>query len=474
MFRKPLTPLKFGRPFSNTNEVQSVKFSYFGSDGIRGQFGEHPITSAFMRSLGFAISKVLTRSSLLLKCFIAKDGRTSGDAIETALVQGLEEAEAVVTLGGILPSPAVSFHTAQGDFDVGICVTASHNPASHNGVKLFDRNGCKLVDAVQKQIETLLLKADGARSKKTLAAGRAKVAPDAADDYARFCLASLPADIDFSGLKLVLDAANGAAAAIAPNIFAKLGAEVITIGTSPDGDNINEGCGALYPGPLVDKVQQTGALLGIALDGDGDRLLLTDENGVLLDGDDLLFIIATHLKRQGRLAGGVVGTQITNSGLVKAFDDIGIPFARSKIGDRHVLALMQEKGWQLGGEKSGHVIWLDLLPSSDGILTALKVISAWRCDQSVNRLALSQLCRGWQRRPTATLNVVPPDTTDPDAANAAITNTKASLGTDGYVLIRASGTENLIRILVEANEITQAKQAAQELAGIVSKYGFAT
>lgn len=450
-----------------------MKTGYFGSDGIRGTFDEHPITAAFMRSLGFIIGCALEHSEQHLKCFIAKDTRASGDIIEDALLQGLRKAGAAVTLGGILPSAAVAFHVIRGGFDVGICVTASHNLASHNGVKLFDRKGCKLDDATQDKIEALLLK-DSSKAPAAVG-GEVTVANDAAKQYADFCLASLPPSYaDFSGLKLVLDAANGALAVIAPDVFAALGAEIITIGTSPNGHNINEDCGVFHPEVLAAKVQQTGADLGIALDGDGDRLLLIDEQGVIFDGDDMLFIIATHLKRQGLLRGGVVGTQTTNSGLVSALTAMDIPFARAKIGDRHVVSLMKNNGWRLGGEQSGHLIMLDLLPSSDGILTALKVISVWRGAKSGDEHSLRQLNAGWQRRPTASLNLVPPDTTDTDAAKAAIAGIKASLGEDGLVLIRASGTENLIRILVEADELAQAEGIAKALADVIGQYGFAT
>ena len=456
-----------------------MSVNYFGSDGIRGPFGTHPITSSFMQMLGFAVGKARRRHpDKPPRCFIAGDGRASGHAIEAALVAGLGKVGAHIALAGILPTPAVAFHMAQGDFDVGICITASHNAADHNGVKLFNQNGHKLTDADQDQIVQQCVER-GAPENEASAPVNAQVAQadapqmlqmaDAAERYVDFCINSLPSGVDLSGLHLVLDTANGAASAIAPKIFTALGVKITAIGASSNGENINQNCGALYPETLIAKIREVRADCGVALDGDGDRLILADQNGALLDGDDLLFMIATHLQQKNALQGGVVGTETTNSGLARAFAAQGIPFERAQVGERHVLERMQAKGWKLGGEQSGHLVLLDQLPSSDGILTAIQLLSAWQA----SGLTLAELSAGWQRVTTATLNVAPVPVVDAEAARAAIADIEQALGPNGRILVRPSGTEDRIRILVEAESHTQAEQKATQLAEVIRRFGFA-
>ena len=287
--------------------------------------------------------------------------------------------------------------------------------------------------------------------------------------YADFCINSLPSGVDLSGLHLVLDTANGAASAIAPKIFTALGVKITAIGASSNGESINQNCGALYPETLIAKIREVRADCGVALDGDGDRLILADQNGALLDGDDLLFMIATHLQQKNALQGGVVGTETTNSGLARAFAAQGIPFERAQVGERHVLERMQAKGWKLGGEQSGHLVLLDQLPSSDGILTAIQLLSAWQA----SGLTLAELSAGWQRVTTATLNVAPVPVVDAEAAHAAIADIEQALGPNERILVRPSGTEDRIRILVEAESHTQAEQKATQLAEVIRRFGFA-
>ncbi len=441
---------------------------YFGTDGVRGRVGEHPITPQFMMHLGYAAGKVLA-GSVQTKgerpaVLIGKDTRISGYMLESALEAGLIAAGIDVYLAGPVPTPAVAYLTRALRLQAGVVISASHNPFEDNGIKFFSGGGSKLPDEVELAIEAELDKPMHTNASDAL--GKARRIDDAAGRYIEFCKSTFPADMDLRGMKIVVDSAHGAAYHIARPVFHELGADVVAIGAEPDGRNINDGYGATKPGNLQKAVVEHKADLGIALDGDGDRLVMVDAQGELYDGDQLMYIIARQRHAQGTLKGGVIGTLMTNLAFEHAMQQLGIPFERARVGDRYVMELLQQKGWQLGGENSGHIICLDRHTTGDGIISALQVLQALRA----NRQTLEQAVAGLTLYPQVLLNVrvakgvdCTADTRVRDAVKAAET----ALGGEGRVLLRPSGTEPLLRVMVEGKENGLVRQWAETIAQTV-------
>lgn len=432
---------------------------YFGTDGIRGRVGQYPITPEFVLKLGWAIGKVLSRSghgSVL----IGKDTRISGYMFESVLEAGLSAAGVDVKLLGPMPTPGVAYLTRTFHADAGIVISASHNPYHDNGIKFFSAEGMKLPDELEQAIEETI------DEEMTTAPelGRVQRINDAAGRYIEFCKGTFPSDLNLKGLKLVVDCANGATYHIAPNVFAELGAEVVAVGVEPDGTNINVDCGSTKPQVLADAVLEHKADLGIALDGDGDRLIMVDEKGEIVDGDELLFIMAAG-SHKGRPE-GVVGTLMTNLGMEVALKQLGIGFERAAVGDRFVLERMQKLGWRIGGESSGHLICLEKSTTGDGIIAALSVLAILVQEGKT----LSELKQGMTKYPQTMINVETADgkkVVDSYAVVAAVTAAEKELGDRGRVLLRPSGTEPLVRVMVEGESASQIDPIAQQLAGVV-------
>jgi len=433
---------------------------YFGTDGIRGRAGEPPITADFMVKLGRAAGRVFARDAGAT-VLIGKDTRISGYMLESALEAGLVSAGADVRLLGPMPTPAVAYLTRQFCASAGIVISASHNPYWDNGIKFFDGNGEKLADEVELAIESQLDVADlGA-----MRIGKAARIDDAAGRYAAACKAVAPG-LDLRGLRLVLDCAHGAAYHIAPGVFADLGADVFAIGVNPDGLNINQDCGATHTQTLRAAVIERGADLGIAFDGDGDRVQMIDHEGNLADGDDLLYILARDAQRRGVLRGPVVGTLMTNFGVERALGDLGLEFLRANVGDRYVLQMLRQHGGMLGGEASGHILCLDSGPSGDGIVSALLVLEALRRAQQT----LAQARVGLQRVPQIMINVQVsggPALVARAPVQAALARVEAQLRGRGRVVLRASGTEPLVRVTVEGENREEVQRLADFLADAV-------
>lgn len=443
---------------------------YFGTDGVRGRVGEGPITPEFVMRLGYAAGRVLTGFDSNLApgahpaVLIGKDTRISGYMLESALQAGLSAAGVDVLLTGPLPTPAVAYLTRALRAQAGIVISASHNPFEDNGIKFFSADGSKLPDAVELAIEAELDKPMHVMPSAQL--GKARRINDAAGRYVEFCKSTFPNQMDLRGLKIVLDCAHGATYHVAPDVFHELGAEIILIGNQPDGLNINDGCGSTHPRALCDKVMQHGADLGIAFDGDGDRVVMVDAAGNLLDGDQLLYIIAAQRKQAGLLGGGVVGTLMSNLGFEHALAKLDIPFTRAKVGDRYVLELLNEKGWLVGGENSGHILCLDKHSSGDGIISALQVLHAVRASGKT----LQTLASGLTLYPQVLVNVTVKQRIDLDGnANirAAVASAESELNGSGRVLLRASGTEPKVRVMVEGQQRAQVEALAQQIADVV-------
>ena len=445
---------------------------YFGTDGVRGRVGEEPITPEFVMHLGYAAGKVLVgegkahRSGDHPAVLIGKDTRISGYMLESALQAGLSAAGVDVYLAGPMPTPAVAYLTRALRLSAGIVISASHNSFEDNGIKFFSADGDKLPDTTERAIEARLEEPIACAPSAKL--GKAWRVNDAAGRYIEFCKSTCPGALDLRGLKLVLDCAHGATYHIARHVFHELGADVVAIGNQPDGLNINEGCGAVHPEGLLLAVREHGAHYGIAFDGDGDRLVMVDGAGNAYDGDQLVYVIAAHRRRLGTLAGGVVGTQMTNLALEHALGLLGIPFARAKVGDRYVLELLLEKGWMLGGENSGHIICLDKHTTGDGIVSALQVL--WAVRES--RQPLAALASPVELYPQILINVRVPERFDfqraPDV-RAALEAAEDDLHGQGRVLLRASGTEPLIRVMVEGRSRGQVQQWAEAIAHSVEQ-----
>ncbi|WP_394516888.1 phosphoglucosamine mutase [Pantoea sp. SGAir0175] len=436
---------------------------YFGTDGIRGKVGEAPITPDFVLKLGFAAGKVLARSGSR-KVLIGKDTRISGYMLESALEAGLAAAGLSAAFTGPMPTPAIAYLTRTFRAEAGIVISASHNPFDDNGIKFFSAEGTKLPDDVEAAIELELEKPLTCVESAEL--GRASRIVDAAGRYIEFCKGTFPSELSLNGLKIVVDCANGATYHIAPNVLRELGAKVIAIGVQPDGMNINKECGATDLRQLQQRVLDEKADLGLAYDGDGDRIMMVDHLGQKVDGDQILYIIAREALRQGQLRGGVVGTLMSNMGLELALKQLGIPFTRAKVGDRYVLEKMQEKGWRMGAENSGHVILLDKISTGDGIVASLQVLTAI----VRNHMSLHDLCSGMKMLPQVLVNVRFNGSHDPlesDSVKAAAAEVEKTLAGRGRVLLRKSGTEPLIRVMVEGEDEAQVTELAHKIADAV-------
>ena len=436
---------------------------YFGTDGIRGPVGTPPITADFVLKLGWAAGKTFSPSGGG-NILIGKDTRISGYLFESALEAGLASAGVHVTMLGPMPTPAVAYLTRAVSADAGIVISASHNPFSDNGIKFFSSEGRKLPDEVELEIERLIDEPMTTVASADL--GKADRMNDAVGRYVEFCKTTFPKSLNLKQMKLVVDCAHGATYKIAPAVFQELGAQVIAIGCSPDGLNINEGFGATSPEALAERVVQEGADLGIALDGDGDRLVMVDHLGEVVDGDELFLIIALHQQAKGLLTGGVVGTLMSNLGLEVALKDRGIAFARAQVGDRYVVAKLLQEGWHLGGEGSGHILCLDQATTGDGVVSALQVLRAIT-DQGKT---LADLKGAMTKFPQVMINV-PANSAKVMANNAvqsAVRDVGAVLGDKGRVLLRPSGTEPLIRVMVEGEDAPQVKRVAAQLAAVVA------
>ena len=438
---------------------------YFGTDGIRGLVGKAPITPDFALKLGWAAGKVFAQHGNK-KVLIGKDTRISGYMLETALEAGLISAGVDVGLLGPMPTPGISYLTKTFRADAGIVISASHNPYYDNGIKFFSREGTKLPDEIEHEIEAMLEQEMTCVESEQL--GKAFRINDAAGRYIEFCKSRFFQD-SLRGMKIVVDSANGATYHIAPDVFSELGAEVLPIFNQPNGLNINKDCGATKTQALQKIVVAEQADLGIALDGDGDRLIMVDDKGVEVDGDEIVFIIARHALKQGQLKGGVVGTLMSNLGLEVALKNLSIPFKRAKVGDRYVMELLKENGWNIGGESSGHVINLEHIPTGDGIIAAIQVLTA----VVETGMKLSDLKAGMEKYPQTLINV------RVDAGKApleqaevqqAIEEGEAELGDEGRILIRKSGTEPLIRVMAEGKNEQRINEVAEKIAEKVKAF----
>ena len=444
---------------------------YFGTDGVRGRVGEPPITPELILRLGHAAGRVLAAQSAhrpgeTPAVLIGKDTRISGYLMEAALESGLSAAGVDVYLSGPLPTPAVAYLTRALRLSAGIVISASHNPFEDNGIKFFSAAGTKLPDAVEHAIERAMDEPITCVASKDL--GKAFRVNDAAGRYIEFCKSTFPNELDLKGLKIVVDCAHGAAYHVAPPVFHELGAEVIAVGNEPDGININAKVGATYPRTLQAAVVEHGADLGIALDGDGDRLVMVDAEGRAYDGDQLLYVIALDYWRRGVITGGIVGTLMSNLGFEQALTRRGIAFARAAVGDRYVLELMQQKKWMIGGENSGHIICLDKHTTGDAIVAALAVLRALREQNATldavtsdaplfpQRLINVPIRRGFEWGAS-------------DAIQRAERDAVAALDGSGRVLLRPSGTESVLRVMVEARDADVADRCAQGIAEVVAK-----
>lgn len=440
---------------------------YFGTDGIRGKVGDSPITPDFVLKLGWAAGKVLARHGSR-KIIIGKDTRISGYMLESALEAGLAAAGLSASFTGPMPTPAVAYLTRTFRAEAGIVISASHNPYYDNGIKFFSIDGTKLPDEVEEAIEAEMEKPITCVESAEL--GRANRIVDAAGRYIEFCKGTFPNENNLNGLKVVVDCAHGATYHIAPNVFRELGAEVITIGCDPTGININDECGATDVRMLQKRVLEEGADVGLAFDGDGDRIIMVDHQGFKVDGDQILYIIAREALRQGQLRGGAVGTLMSNMGLEIALKQLGIPFVRAKVGDRYVLEKLQEKGWRLGAENSGHIILLDKTTTGDGIVAGLQVLSA----MVRNHMTLHDLCSGMKLLPQILVNVRFTGSHDPLQTPEVQSVAKAveeELAGKGRVLLRKSGTEPLIRVMVEGENEEQVTAMANRIADAVKHVG---
>ena len=436
---------------------------YFGTDGVRGKVGTYPITPDFALKLGWAAGKVLA-SQGSRTVLIGKDTRISGYMLESALEAGLAAAGLTAAFTGPMPTPAVAYLTRTFRLEAGIVISASHNPYYDNGIKFFSSQGTKLPDDIEEAIEAMLDQPMDCVESADL--GKASRISDAAGRYIEFCKSTFPPHLGLDGYKIVVDCANGATYHIAPNVLRELGAEVIEIGTDPNGININEKCGATDVKALQEKVLETKADVGLAYDGDGDRIMMVDHLGNKVDGDQILFIIAREALRSGQLKGGVVGTLMSNMSLEIALKMLGVPFVRANVGDRYVLEKMVEHGWTLGGENSGHIIIADKNTTGDGIIASLAVLSA----MVQHRLSLNELASAVKLFPQVLINVRFAGGANPlesEAVKAVAADVEKRLEGKGRILLRKSGTEPLIRVMVECEDGVLAKQCAEEIAEAV-------
>ncbi|MHB1116471.1 phosphoglucosamine mutase [Sideroxydans sp.] len=441
---------------------------YFGTDGVRGKVGEHPITPQFVMHLGYAAGKVLAKAEHSRgerpAVLIGKDTRISGYMLESALEAGLIAAGIDVYLAGPVPTPAVAYLTRALRLQAGVVISASHNPFEDNGIKFFSGNGTKLPDEVEHAIEAAL--DEPMQTNASDALGKAKRLDDAVGRYIEFCKSTFPNEMDLRGMRIVVDCAHGATYHIARHVFHELGAEVIAIGAEPNGLNINDGYGATKPQNLQKAVVEHKADIGIALDGDGDRLVMVDASGKLYDGDQLLYVIARQHHAEGTMKGGVVGTLMTNLAFEHAMQHLGIPFMRAKVGDRYVMEMLQQQGWQLGGENSGHIICLDKHSTGDGIVSALQVLHALR----MKKQTLAEAAGDLHMYPQVLINVKmakKEDLSNHAKVKHAVETAEIMLDGKGRVLLRPSGTEPLLRVMVEGEDGVKVKLCAEKIAEAV-------
>jgi phosphoglucosamine mutase len=441
-----------------------VSRKYFGTDGIRGRVGEYPVTPEFMLKLGWAAGRVLgtQRNDRVI---IGKDTRISGYMFESALEAGLSAAGVDILLLGPMPTPAVAYLTRTLHACAGIVISASHNAFADNGIKFFSAEGAKLPDEVELAIEAELDKPMTTVESNRL--GKAKRVSDAGGRYIEFCKSTIPLSLSLNGIKVAIDCANGATYDVAPNVFDELGADVVAIGVEPDGLNINRDCGSTHPGRLQQTVLQQQADVGIALDGDGDRIIMVDHRGELVDGDELLYIIAMSRLQGGGLGGGVVGTLMSNLGLEHALLSHNIAFERANVGDRYVLERLTETGSLIGGESSGHIICLDRTTTGDGIVSALQVLAA----MVKSGKSLHELKTGMKKYPQRMINVPVSGKVDLENAPAvqqAVRSAEQRMAGRGRVLLRPSGTEPVVRVMVEGEDEQQVREEAEQLASVVA------
>ena len=438
---------------------------YFGTDGIRGRVGQFPITPEFMLKLGWAAGMAFRRMGAC-RILVGKDTRISGYMFESALEAGISAAGADVMLLGPMPTPAIAYLTRTFHAEAGIVISASHNPHYDNGIKFFSGKGTKLPDEIEQMIEELLdTPMTVAESEKL---GKVSRINDAAGRYIEFCKSSVPTSTSFAGQKVVIDCAHGATYKVAPSVFRELGAQVVVLSAQPDGLNINKDCGSTHTEALQAAVVAEKADLGIAFDGDGDRVLMVDHTGAVVDGDELLYIIASDLQERGRLQGGVVGTLMSNLGLELALAELNIPFVRANVGDRYVIAELLERDWQIGGENSGHIVCFQHTTTGDAIIAALQVLLALRR----RGVSLCEIRQKLRKCPQVLVNVrfgggVDP-VTHPSVQEACARVTEEMAGR-GRVLLRKSGTEPLVRVMVEGEDETQVRNYADELAKLVAE-----
>ena len=439
--------------------------TYFGTDGIRGTVGQPPMTAEFCLQLGWTIGKMFARQGSG-QVLIGKDTRVSCYMLESALEAGLLSAGADVGLTGPMPTPALAYLTRTLRAAAGIVISASHNPYRDNGIKIFDRNGNKLDDGREAEIEKQL--AAEMTSAASDGLGKAVRIGDVAGRYIEFCKSTVPRGFRLQGLHIVLDCAHGATYHVAPGVFEELGARITVIGASPDGFNINRDRGSSHPEQLAKQVAAVGADLGIAFDGDGDRVVMVDHKGEVVDGDELLYLIALQRQRQGNLGGGVVGTLMSNAGLERSLQALEIPFIRSDVGDRYVLELLRQKGWMLGGESSGHILCLDLTTTGDGIVAALQALTL----MVESRKTLHELKGGMRKLPQVSINVDLNGASSAEVfsrASLALQSKEQALGNRFRVLVRPSGTEPVLRVTVEGEDRLEVAGVAEELAGTVQQ-----
>ena len=440
--------------------------THFGTDGIRGTVGQDPITPDFMLRLGHAVGRVLRRGAARPTVLIGKDTRISGYMIESSLEAGFASAGVDVLLSGPLPTPGVAYLTRALRLDLGVVISASHNPFADNGVKFFSARGEKLPDDWEREVEAMLLQAPQWVDSAGL--GKARRLSDAAGRYIEFCKGTVPHSLSLRGMKLVVDAAHGAAYHVAPDVFHELGASVVTIGCSPDGLNINDGVGATAPQALVRAVAEHRADYGIALDGDADRLQMVDAQGRLFNGDELLYVMVADRIGQRAAVPGVVGTLMTNMAVEQALARLGVGLVRAKVGDRYVLEELSARGWQLGGESSGHLLALDRHTTGDGIVSALQILHAVRRSGRT----LDHLLDGVALFPQTMINVRLRDGGDWQRSaelGDARQNAERELGSSGRILIRASGTEPVLRVMVEARDAALGRRCAESMAAAAAR-----
>jgi phosphoglucosamine mutase len=439
------------------------KKRYFGTDGIRGRVGDGAITPEFVLKLGWAIGRVLAKENNS-KVLIGKDTRISGYMFESALEAGLSAAGVDIYLLGPMPTPAIAYLTRTFHAQAGIVISASHNPYHDNGIKFFSNEGTKLPDAIELEIEAMI--DEPLTTVESIMLGKAHRIDDARGRYIEFCKSTVPLKMDFAGLKFVVDCANGATYHVAPDVFRELGAEVVVMGAEPDGLNINQNCGSTEPELLQAAVLEHKADLGIALDGDGDRLIMVDHLGELVDGDTLLFIIARAQKLRGEGSNAIVGTLMSNLGLEQALNDHGMELHRSKVGDRYVIEKLRETGGIVGGESSGHIICLDKTTTGDGIVAALQVL----CEMRRTGNSLHELQSLMTKYPQTLINVKVKamiDLTQDETILAVVRSVEERLGNEGRVLLRPSGTEPVIRVMVEGRDPTLTHNLANEIARVI-------